>query len=235
MYVKYICDLSVLGRFDEKLSHILSYWKTWFLGSVGKRLKYGFSKMLPWKGIHGCAFVIFLVYNISYGSWFPLCDLYLRPKFSELPSLNTLFNMVFWFRLLPTIFPSCNILIPCYYLNYWSLLLLFACLLSSSEDIIFFHISNPWYIVVMLTQIVKNLHTMQETWVQSLGQGDALEKETHSSILAWRIPWTEESSGLQSMWSQRVGHDWETNTQQIFVGRILSCWDLSSILRLATN
>ena len=80
----------------------------------------------PWKGIHGCAFVIFLVYNISYGSWFPLCDLYLRPKFSELPSLNTLFNMVFWFRLLPTIFPSCNILIPRYYLTYWSLLLLFA-------------------------------------------------------------------------------------------------------------
>ena len=50
---------------------------------------------------------------------------------------------------------------------------------------------------------------MQETWVQSLGQKDALEKgmATHSSILAWEIPWTEEPGGLQSMGSQRVGHD----------------------------
>ena len=52
-----------------------------------------------------------------------------------------------------------------------------------------------------------------ETWVRSLGQGDLLEQEmaTHSSILAWRIPRTEESGGLQSMGSQRVGHDCETN------------------------
>ena len=51
---------------------------------------------------------------------------------------------------------------------------------------------------------------MQETWVQSLGWEDPLEKEmaTHSSILAWRIPWTEEPRGLQSTGSQRVGHDW---------------------------
>ena len=50
---------------------------------------------------------------------------------------------------------------------------------------------------------------MQESGVRSLGQEDPLEKEmaTHSSILAWRIPWTEESGGLQSMGSQRVGHD----------------------------
>ena len=50
---------------------------------------------------------------------------------------------------------------------------------------------------------------MQETWVQSLDLGDPLEKElaTHSSILAWRIPWTEEPSGLQSMGLQKVGHD----------------------------
>ena len=49
----------------------------------------------------------------------------------------------------------------------------------------------------------------QETWVQSLDQEDSLEKEmaTHSSSLAWRIPWTEESGGLQSLGSQRVGHD----------------------------
>ena len=50
---------------------------------------------------------------------------------------------------------------------------------------------------------------MQETWVQSLGQQDSLEKETatHSSILAWEIPWTEEPGGLQFMGLQRVGHD----------------------------
>ena len=49
--------------------------------------------------------------------------------------------------------------------------------------------------------MVKNLPAMQETWVQSLGQEDPLEKKmaTHSSILTWRIPWTEESGGLQSM------------------------------------
>ena len=54
---------------------------------------------------------------------------------------------------------------------------------------------------------------MWETWVRSLGQEDPLEKEmaTHCSILAWRIPWTEEPGGLQSMWSQRVGHDGETS------------------------
>ena len=52
-----------------------------------------------------------------------------------------------------------------------------------------------------MAQTVKNLPAMQETWVQSLGQEDPLEKgmATHSSILAWRIPWTEESGRLQSM------------------------------------
>ena len=65
-----------------------------------------------------------------------------------------------------------------------------------------------------MTQMLKNLPAMQETWVQSLGQEDSLEEGmvTHSSILAWRIPWTEEPGGLQSMGSQRVGHDCETNT-----------------------
>ena len=62
--------------------------------------------------------------------------------------------------------------------------------------------------------MVKNLPAMQESWVQSLGQEDPLEMgmATHSSILAWRIPWTEEPGGLQSMGSQRVRHDWVTNT-----------------------
>ena len=60
-----------------------------------------------------------------------------------------------------------------------------------------------------MAQMVKNLPAMQETWVRSLGREDPLEKEmaTHSSILAWRIPWTEEPGGLQSMGSQRVGHN----------------------------
>ena len=61
----------------------------------------------------------------------------------------------------------------------------------------------------LVAQMVKHLPTMRETWVQSLGQEDVLEKEmaTHSSILAWKIPWTEEPGRLQSMGSQRVGHD----------------------------
>ena len=60
-----------------------------------------------------------------------------------------------------------------------------------------------------MAQMVKNLFTMQETWVRSLDQEDSLEKEVaaHSSILAWRSPWTEEAGGLQSMGSQRVGHN----------------------------
>ena len=59
-----------------------------------------------------------------------------------------------------------------------------------------------------MAQMVKNLPTIQQTRIQSLGLEDALEKAlaTHSSILAWRIPWTEEFGGLQSVWSQRVGH-----------------------------
>ena len=61
----------------------------------------------------------------------------------------------------------------------------------------------------LVAQTVKRLPTMQETWVQSLGREDPLEKgmTTHSSVLAWKIPWTEEPGGLQSMVSQRVGHD----------------------------
>ena len=60
-----------------------------------------------------------------------------------------------------------------------------------------------------MAQQVKNLSAMQETQVQSLGQADALEKvmTTHSSILAWEIPWTEKLGRLQPMGAQRVGHD----------------------------
>ena len=61
----------------------------------------------------------------------------------------------------------------------------------------------------LVAQLVKNLPAVQETWVQSLGWDDPLEKgmATHSSILARRIPWTEEPGRLQSMGLQRVGHD----------------------------
>ena len=57
--------------------------------------------------------------------------------------------------------------------------------------------------------MVKTPTAMQDTWVQSLDREDPLEKEkaTHSSILAWRIPWTEETGRMQSMGSQRVGHN----------------------------
>jgi len=61
----------------------------------------------------------------------------------------------------------------------------------------------------LVAQMVKNPPAIQETWVQSLGQEDPQEKEmaTHSSVLAWRIPWTEEAGRLQSMESQRVRHN----------------------------
>ena len=65
------------------------------------------------------------------------------------------------------------------------------------------------YWTSLVAQMVKRLSTMWETRVQSLGWKDLLEKEmaTHSSILAWKIPWTEEPGRLQSMGLQRVGHD----------------------------
>ena len=63
--------------------------------------------------------------------------------------------------------------------------------------------------ISLVAQTVKSLPTMWETWVRSLGWEDLLEKEksTHSSTFAWRIPWKEEPGSLQSMGSQRVGHD----------------------------
>ena len=65
----------------------------------------------------------------------------------------------------------------------------------------------PW--ASLVAQRLKHLPGMWETWVRSLGQEDPLEKEmaTHSSTLAWRIPWREEPGGLQSMGLQRLRHD----------------------------
>ena len=66
----------------------------------------------------------------------------------------------------------------------------------------------------VVAQSVKNLLAVQETWVRSLGWEDPLEKKmaTHSSIIAWKISWTEKPGELQSMGSQTVGHNWATNT-----------------------
>ena len=65
----------------------------------------------------------------------------------------------------------------------------------------------------LVAQTVKRLSTVQETWVQSLSWEDPLKKEmaTHSSTIARKIPWTEEPCRLQSMGSQKVGHDWATS------------------------
>ena len=83
------------------------------------------------------------------------------------------------------------------------------------EHVMYFclFVSFPFFFFFLQASLVawtvKCLPTMQETQVQSLGREDPLEKEmaTHSSIYAWKIPWIEEPGGLQSMGSQRVGHD----------------------------
>ena len=90
------------------------------------------------------------------------------------------------------------------------------------------------YNTSLVTQMVKNLPAMQETWVQFLGQKDPLEKRTatHCTILAWRIPWTEEPGGLQSTGSQRVGYDSGTITTfhvqkhtNFFIFKTKNGWD----------
>ena len=73
--------------------------------------------------------------------------------------------------------------------------------------------TGRFFTTSLVAERVKHLPTMQETQVQILGQEDLLEKEliTHSSILAWKIPWMEKPGRLQSMGSQRVGHNWATS------------------------
>ena len=98
------------------------------------------------------------------------------------------------------------------------------CFLKNMENC--WHASNPaidtWDFTILVSvswaslvaQMLKNLPAIQETWVWPLGKEDPLEEgmASHSSILAWWIPWTEEPGGLQSMGLQRVRHDWLTNT-----------------------
>ena len=76
------------------------------------------------------------------------------------------------------------------------------------------HLDAPMFGASLVAQMVKNISAMQETQVWSLGWEDPIEKgmTTHSSILAWRILWTDEPGRLQSMVLQRAGHDWVTNT-----------------------
>ena len=107
--------------------------------------------------------------------------------------------------------------------------------LSLSGDTHFFLGFNIWALELgtsLVAQMVKCLPTMQETQVQSLGQEDLLEKEiaTHSSILAWKIPWTEEPGWLQSTGWQRVGHDWATS---LSLSLVLGSSDLNWSLSLA--
>ena len=92
-----------------------------------------------------------------------------------------------------------------------SLSIIFLSFFSVSVQFIFIVRILVFYYTVtsLVAQTVKHLTTMWETQVQSLGWEDLLEEEmaTHSSILAWKIPWTEEPGRLQSMGSQRAGHD----------------------------
>ena len=85
--------------------------------------------------------------------------------------------------------------------------------------------------------VVKNPSAKQETWVWFLGQEDPLEKgiATHSSILAWEIPWTEKPGGLESMESQRVGHDWVTKQQQDVILTLGLCYNEPLALHFLHN
>ena len=81
----------------------------------------------------------------------------------------------------------------------------------------------------LVAQTVKCLCAMQETWVQFLGEKDSLEKEmaAHSSILAWKIPWTMEPGRLPSMRSQRVRHDWATSLSLSYI--LLFFWQILTL------
>ena len=101
--------------------------------------------------------------------------------------------------------------------------------------------TSLFHMVSLVAQMIKNLPAMQDTWVWSLGQEDLLEKEmaNHSSILAWKILWTEEPVGLQSMWSQRDTTEQVTLSFSLYVHilniyfiRVFLCLVYSTFLRL---
>ena len=99
----------------------------------------------------------------------------------------------------------------------WKILLQEKNKSATSHSQHFYYYLSTDFRTSLVAQTVKRLHTMQETRVRFLGREDPLEKEmaTHSSTLAWKIPWMEERGRLQSMGSQRLGHDWAGKQKQI--------------------
>ena len=111
-------------------------------------------------------------------------------------------NKIHMYVLVSSSIPYC-VLCSCFHSHFF-LLFLCPCYLSPTFLILCFFT----FFLSMVSQMVKNLPAVQETWVQALGREDTVKKgmATHSIILAWRIPWTEEPGGLQSVGLQRVGH-----------------------------
>ena len=89
---------------------------------------------------------------------------------------------------------------------------------------------NP-HIINLEAQAVKNLPAVQKTWVRSPDREDPLENgvATHSSVLAWEIPWTEKPGGLQAMGSPRIGHGWATNNLTLTLSTLV--WNIESEFR----
>ena len=135
----------------------------------------------------------------SYASWPSVCLLW-RNVCSGLPLILALGCLSFDLELTS-------------HLYFWRLILyqLFGLQIFSPIPRVSFHLIYGF--LSLVAQMLKRLPAVWETWVQSLGQEGSLEKEmaTHSSILAWRIPWMEEPGGLQSTGSQRIGHNRTTS------------------------
>ena len=112
-------------------------------------------------------------------------------------------NKIHMYVLVSSSIPYC-VLCSCFHFPFFPSVSLSLLSLSYFSHSLFFT-----FFLSMVSQMVKNLPAVQETWVQSLGREDTVKKgmATHSIILAWRIPWTEEPGGLQSVGLQRVGHD----------------------------
>ena len=121
-----------------------------------------------------------------------------------------------WLPLLVMLFNSFSVFpAPIYFLRLSCLRFLPSCFIFPPEDVakcVCVCVCVCVYWTSLVAQTVKRLFTMQETWFRSLGWEDPLEKEMaiHSSTIAWKIPWTEDPGRLQSMGSQRVGHNWAT-------------------------
>ena len=118
----------------------------------------------------------------------------------------------------------------CFYAHFYLDCSYYLCVLEHPENLggLPEHLGDP-----LMAQSVQSLPAMQETWTWE----DPLEKEmaTHSSILAWRIPWTEEPGGPQSMGSQRVGHGWVTSTFTFMLFEVLITSPLELAPRLAPD